>query len=94
MPAQPHPHRVAVVTGAASGIGRAPSLLFAEHGIRVIAADIDVDGGAETEKLVRDTGGEAVFVRVDVSDAVERVFETALAVAPADRARRLEHNLA
>ena len=60
--------KVAVVTGAASGIGRAATLLFAEHGIRVIAADIDADGGAETEKLVRDTGGEAVFVRVDVSD--------------------------
>jgi NAD(P)-dependent dehydrogenase (short-subunit alcohol dehydrogenase family) len=59
---------VAIVTGAASGIGRATVLLFAERGLRVVASDTDSDGGAETEKLARDAGGEVVFVRADVTD--------------------------
>jgi NAD(P)-dependent dehydrogenase (short-subunit alcohol dehydrogenase family) len=58
---------VVLITGAASGIGRATALVFAEAGMSVVLADINADGGTETEKLVRDRGGEAVFMTADVA---------------------------
>jgi len=64
MPEQP----VAVITGAASGIGRATALLFAERGVRVVAADVDKEGGTETERLIREAGGEATFLPCDVAN--------------------------
>lgn len=72
--------KVAVVTGAASGIGRATALLFAERGVRVIAADIDTAEGAVTEKLIRAAGGEAVFTPCDVADEDAVAAMVALAV--------------
>jgi NAD(P)-dependent dehydrogenase (short-subunit alcohol dehydrogenase family) len=60
--------KVAIITGAGSGMGRASALRFAEEGAKVIIAEIN-DVGAETEKLVREAGGEAVFVRTDISRA-------------------------
>lgn len=59
-------NRVALVTGAAMGIGRATAALLAREGARVIAADIDERGGAETERLIREAGGECMFHRADV----------------------------
>lgn len=59
--------KVAVVTGGASGIGRAGALEFAKAGAKVVVADVDVAGGEETVKQIRDMGGEAIFVRTDVS---------------------------
>ena len=59
--------QVALVTGAASGIGRAASLAFARQGARVVVSDVDVPGGEETVARIRGGGGEAVFVRADVS---------------------------
>ncbi len=60
--------KVALVTGAASGIGRASALLFASEGARVVVADVDAVGGAKTCSLIEERGGEASFVRTDVTD--------------------------
>jgi A-factor type gamma-butyrolactone 1'-reductase (1S-forming) len=58
--------RVALVTGAASGIGRATAQLFAEQGAAVVVADVN-DAGEETVARIIAAGGEATFVRGDVS---------------------------
>ena len=58
---------VAVITGAAAGIGRATALAFAEKGARVVVADIDADAGNEVVETARAAGGEAIFVRCDVT---------------------------
>ncbi len=59
--------RVAVITGAASGIGRATALRFAREGAHVVIADIDVPGGQDSAREIRNSGGEARFVEADVS---------------------------
>jgi len=72
--------KVAIVTGAASGIGRAAALLFAEEGAKVIVADWDEAKGEEVALEVKGWGGEAKFVKVDVSRAedVEMMVNTAV----------------
>lgn len=60
--------KVAIITGAASGIGRATALQFAREGARVVVSDVEEEGGAETVGLIEAAGGEAVFVAADVSD--------------------------
>ncbi len=59
----------AVVTGAASGVGRAASLLFAREGAAVACVDIDVAMGNETAEIIRREGGEAVFIEADLASA-------------------------
>jgi NAD(P)-dependent dehydrogenase (short-subunit alcohol dehydrogenase family) len=59
--------KVALVTGAAAGIGRATAIGFAAEGARVVVSDVNVDAGEETAQMIRDQGGEASFVRADVS---------------------------
>ena len=59
--------KVAVVTGAAMGIGRESARIFAREGAAVVVADIDEPGGRETVALVAAEGGQAAFVRADVS---------------------------
>ncbi|MEO6625584.1 MAG: SDR family oxidoreductase [Burkholderiaceae bacterium] len=61
--------KVAIVTGAASGIGRATVCLFAREGARVAIGDIDTAGGEETVRLARQDGGEVFFQKTDVSRA-------------------------
>ena len=63
--------QVALITGAASGIGRATVLLFAREGAAVAAADIDQIGGESVVKQVMDSGGRAIFVPCDVSQAAD-----------------------
>ena len=61
--------KTAVVTGAASGIGRASAQRFAEEGVNVVVADIAVEAGRETVELIEDAGGNATFVEVDITEA-------------------------
>jgi NAD(P)-dependent dehydrogenase (short-subunit alcohol dehydrogenase family) len=72
--------KVALITGAGSGIGRATALLFAKEGSRVAVADYVPAGGEETVSMIKETGGEAIFIEVDVSKAsdVERMVKAAV----------------
>ncbi|MBE3602877.1 SDR family oxidoreductase [bacterium] len=73
--------KVAIITGAASGIGRATSLIFAREGAKLLLADLQEEGGAETLKMVKAAGGDAIFFKVDVSKAAETEAMVAKAVA-------------
>ncbi len=61
--------KVAIITGAASGIGRACALLFAREGARIVVGDIDVVGGEDTLRRLRYGGHDALFVPTDVTKA-------------------------
>jgi NAD(P)-dependent dehydrogenase (short-subunit alcohol dehydrogenase family) len=63
--------KVALITGAASGIGRATAVLFAREGAKVAVGDYVPAGGQETVRMIKEAGGEAIFVKVDVSKATE-----------------------
>ena len=73
--------KVALVTGGSSGIGRVSALAFASEGAKVTITDVNVEGGEETVGMIKETGGEAMFVKADVSKAadvealIERVVE-------------------
>jgi NAD(P)-dependent dehydrogenase (short-subunit alcohol dehydrogenase family) len=59
--------KVALVTGAGSGIGRASALALAREGAKVVVADVNGPGGSETVSLINKAGGQALFVQADVS---------------------------
>ncbi len=59
--------KVALITGASSGIGRQTALLFASEGAAVVVVDVNEDGGRETVAMVEGQDGRAAFVRADVS---------------------------
>lgn len=71
--------KVVVITGAASGMGRAGAILLARHGAKVVATDRDVQGLSETLRLVREAGGDIVTTAGDVSswDDNQRFVEVA-----------------
>ena len=73
--------RTAVVTGAASGIGRATAMLLAAEGAAVVAADIDEPGGQALVAAIGEAGGRAAFIRCDVTSAADaqKAVETAVA---------------
>ena len=79
--------KVALVTGATSGIGRATALAFAREGARVVVADVASDGNQETERLIERDGGHALAVTCDVtrSDAIAAALHAAI-----DRFGRLD----
>ena len=71
-------NKVALITGAGSGIGRAIATLFAKEGAKVVIADIDNKRGEETAQMIRESRGEAMFVHADVSKSAdaERMVKT------------------
>jgi NAD(P)-dependent dehydrogenase (short-subunit alcohol dehydrogenase family) len=79
--------KVAFVSGATSGIGRATALAFAREGAEVVVADIDVDGVRATARLVEQTGGQALALSCDVTRAED---VTAALDATVDRFGRLD----
>ncbi|MFH1032166.1 MAG: SDR family oxidoreductase [Chloroflexota bacterium] len=73
-------NKIAVITGAASGFGRASSVLFAQKGAKIVVADVNDAGGQETVNMIKGQGSEAIFVHTDVSKAedVQRLIKTAV----------------
>ncbi|CAH8711933.1 SDR family oxidoreductase [Paenibacillus thiaminolyticus] len=73
-------NRVAVITGGASGIGKETALKFARKGDRVVVADFNEQAGQATVDLIREQGGQAIFVKTDVSklEDMESLVDTAV----------------
>ena len=64
--------KVALVTGAASGMGRATAHLFADEGARVVVSDLDIDKVNAVVEEIQSAGGQAIGLKLDVADAAER----------------------
>lgn len=77
--------RVAIVTGAGSGIGRAGALIMAREGAHVVVADIDFANAEETVSLITEAGGSAESLVVDVTD--DKALETGIASIAARHGR-------
>jgi 3-oxoacyl-[acyl-carrier protein] reductase len=71
-------NKIALITGAGSGFGRASAVLFAQEGAKISVVDMDERTGQETVSLVKQKGGNAIFIRADVSKAgdVEKMVKT------------------
>ena len=86
--------KVALITGAGSGQGRAAARLFAKEGAKVVVTDVAIKGGEETVGLVRAEGGEASFIAMDVSKAAQVQRGVELAVQTYGRLHILYNNAA
>lgn len=73
--------KVALITGAGSGIGRATAVLFAREGAHVVVADVDGDAGILTAKTIEAAGGQALAVRTDVTRAADNEAAVSAALA-------------
>ena len=73
--------KVVFITGAGSGIGRAAAHLFAEHGARVAAIDLDAESGQASVQEIRERGRQAVFIQADVTQGVDVAHAVEQAVA-------------
>ena len=73
--------KVALITGASSGIGRATAILFANEGAKVVAVATNIERGEETVSLIKKQGGEAIFVRANVAESkdVQNMVQAAVA---------------
>jgi NAD(P)-dependent dehydrogenase (short-subunit alcohol dehydrogenase family) len=80
--------KIALVTGAGSGIGRASAIAFASRGARVVVADVNADGGNATVKEIAAAGGEAIFVQANVTRSDE---VAALVASAVDQYGRLDY---
>jgi len=72
--------KVAIVTGGGSGIGRASAVLFAKEGATIVVADCNAEAGEETVRMIRESDGEAMFIKTDVSktDDVKQLIGTTI----------------
>ncbi|MDA3932159.1 MAG: SDR family oxidoreductase [Tenericutes bacterium] len=72
--------KVAIVTGAASGMGRSISILYAQEGAMVVASDINVEGAKETVATITKAGGTAIAIKTNVAkqDDIEEMVKTAV----------------
>ena len=74
--------KVALITGAAGGIGRVSALACAKEGANVVIADVNIEGGEKTAAMIRSTGGKATFMETDVSSPsdVERLIKKTIEI--------------
>ncbi|MBW2617364.1 MAG: glucose 1-dehydrogenase [Deltaproteobacteria bacterium] len=63
--------KIALITGAALGLGRAASQLFAREGAKIVALDLNEQAGLETAELIKQSGGKIAFIKCDVSDEAQ-----------------------
>ena len=84
--------KVSIITGGGSGMGRTAALMFAAEGAKVVVADYAEAAGAETVRLVREAGGEATFVRTDISSEPDAKAMVDHAVATYGRVDTLYNN--
>lgn len=64
-------NKVAIITGAGSGMGRVAALLFAREGAKVVVAELDTRTGEETAAAIKEAGGDSLFVAVNVADEAQ-----------------------
>ena len=72
--------KVAVITGAGTGIGRATAKLFAQEGARVVVAELNAEAGEQTAQLIVQAGGEAIAITTDVTepDSIQAAIDKAV----------------